>query len=417
LFLCVSANAQPPAPDTPAGRTLSAMLTALNSGDRAVVGDYIARYGHGESADDVLRSVQQVGRLDLTEIVTSEPLRVQFIARSAAAGFRFLGMLEVENADPARITFSAPWTPVPPGASVVGFDVDAAVRERVVVALAEKLRERYVLPEPAAAMAELLLAHLRAGDYDRFSNGWQLANQLTADARQVSHDLHLVVGFSPIAGATPMAAPGVPRARPLPPASCGFERAEMLDGDIGYIKIDELADPARCGNKATQVLLSVAGAKAVIFDLRDALGGNAGMSMLVFAQLFDSPARVSAVQWRDSQVETLHWPERTVDAHLAATPVYVLTSGDTFSDAEAFAYDLQALKRATIVGDTTKGGAHPVQLERIDERFVVNLPRGSVVNPITGTNWEGVGVLPDVAVPAADALSTAMGLAAKAIPR
>ncbi|HET7131140.1 MAG TPA: hypothetical protein VFJ95_02785 [Gammaproteobacteria bacterium] len=111
FFLCFSANAQPPAPDTPAGRTLSAMLTALNSGDRTVVSDDIARFAYGESADDVLRSVQQVGRLDLTQIVPSEPLRVQFIVRSAAAGFRALGMLEVENADPARITFSAPWTP------------------------------------------------------------------------------------------------------------------------------------------------------------------------------------------------------------------------------------------------------------------------------------------------------------------
>ena len=207
FFLCVSANAQPSAPDTPAGRTLSAMLAALDSGDRTVVSDYIARYGHGESADDVLRSVQQVGRLDLAEIVTSEPLRVQFIVRSAAAGFRALGMLEVENADPARVTFSAPWTPVPPKAVVVGFKVDASARQRVIASVAEKLRDRYVLPEPA------------------------------------------------------------------------------------------------------------------------------------------------------------------------------------------------------------------VQLERIDERFVVNLPRGRAVNPITGTNWEGVGVQPDVAVAAGDALPTATGLAAKAIPR
>jgi C-terminal processing protease CtpA/Prc len=215
-----------------------------------------------------------------------------------------------------------------------------------------------------------------------------------------------------------MPMPNVTRARPMNPADCGFERAEVLDGDIGYVKINELADPARCAPKATDVLRSVGGAKAVFFDLRDALGGNAGMAMLLYAQLFDSPARVSAVQWRDAaQAQELRWPERIDGLQLTDASVYVLTSAQTFSGAEAFAYDLQALQRATIVGETTKGGAHVPEVEQIDERFVLYLPRARAVNPITGTNWEGIGVHPDVAVPAGEALPTAMRLARGAISR
>jgi retinol-binding protein 3 len=310
-----------------------------------------------------------------------------------------------------------PWTPVPPGMSVIGFDIDAAARGRVVAAVADQIARLYVLPEPAATMAASLTEGLRTGAFDGFSNGWSLANELTAHLRRVNADLHLSVGFSPLAGGPPMPTPGVARPRPMNPADCGFERAEILEGNVGYIKINELADPVRCSTKATDALRLIGGATAAIFDLRDGIGGNAAMSMLLYAQLFDSPARVSAVQARDSvQLRELRWPERAADVPLTDTPVYVLTSAETFSGAEAFAYDLQALKRATIVGEATKGGAHMPQLERIDERFVLSLPRARAVNPITGTNWEGVGVRPDVAVPARDALSTALRLASQATP-
>lgn len=89
-------------------------------------------------------------------------------------------------------------------------------------------------------------------------------------------------------------------------------------------------------------------------------------------------------------------------------PVAVLTSARTFSGAEEFAYDLQALKRATVVGETTGGGAHPVRGRRVDAHFVVMLPWRRAVNPVTKTNWEGVGVTPDVKTSADAALTVAL---------
>ena len=102
-------------------------------------------------------------------------------------------------------------------------------------------------------------------------------------------------------------------------------------------------------------------------------------------------------------------PGKRLDGKLT----FVLTSKQTFSGAEEFTYNLKNLKRATIVGQTTGGGAHPVSGHRIDDHFMIGVPFARAINPISKTNWEGTGVEPDVNVPAADALGTAQKLAAE----
>jgi len=94
----------------------------------------------------------------------------------------------------------------------------------------------------------------------------------------------------------------------------------------------------------------------------------------------------------------------------ADKPVYVLTSHDTFSGGEEFTYDLKTQKRATIIGETTGGGAHPVRGRRIDEHFMIGVPFARAINPITHTNWEGTGVEPDIKVSADQALAKAKEL-------
>ena len=95
----------------------------------------------------------------------------------------------------------------------------------------------------------------------------------------------------------------------------------------------------------------------------------------------------------------------------ANKPVYVLISKETFSAAEAFAYDLQALKRATVVGEPSGGGAHPFVYRRLSEHYVLSLPEARSINPVTGKDWQGVGVIPDVRVTADLALEEALRLA------
>jgi hypothetical protein len=411
LAVVVPAWSQPTIPATPAGRNFAAMLDALNSRDRDVIAKYIARYGHGESPDGAARLSEQLTPLRVVRIVKSDRLQLEFVVETTK-GLRLLGILRVEDAEPARVAFSLPWTPILPGATVIGYDIDAAERSHVIEALSAMLKQSYVLEEPAEKMAEALAKHQAGGDYDGVTNGWIFANALTEDVRKISGDKHLVVGFSPIANGAPVRGPYGMDPRLAGSADCGFERSETLPGDIGYIKIDQFIDPNRCESKAAEVLRSVKGSKALVFDLRDAVGGNAGMVTFLIGQLFDQPVRLSALRSRDpAEFRELHWATHLPGLSFAATPVYVVTSSKTFSAAEWFAYDLQALKRATVVGEVTAGGAHPSRPERIDERFEVNLPYAEAVNPITGGNWERSGVQPVVRVAAADALSTALDLA------
>ncbi len=136
------------------------------------------------------------------------------------------------------------------------------------------------------------------------------------------------------------------------------------------------------------------------------------MEQLVASYLFDRRTQLDAVWTRRSGRTEELWTRDTVSSRRfgGTKPVYVLTSHATFSAAEALAYDLQARHRATIVGETTGGGAHPVRGRRIDEHFMIAVPYARAINPVTHTNWEGVGVTPDVKAPASDALATALRL-------
>jgi C-terminal processing protease CtpA/Prc len=159
---------------------------------------------------------------------------------------------------------------------------------------------------------------------------------------------------------------------------------------------------------------------ALIFDLRQNMGGDLEMVALMCSYLFGSdPVHLNDMHWRvgnNFEVEEF-WTQPEVDGERYGEnkPVYVLTSHDTFSGGEEFAYNLQALGRATIVGETTGGGANPAQPFELAENFMVAIPHGTPVNPATKTNWEGAGVKPDIDVPKEKALETAQDAALEKI--
>ena len=152
--------------------------------------------------------------------------------------------------------------------------------------------------------------------------------------------------------------------------------------------------------------------RSLIVDLRENGGGKPEMVALIASYLFDRRTHLNDLWTRHTGSTRAFWTEDRVAGRGFGgdKPIYVLTSAHTFSAAEEFAYDLQALKRATIVGETTAGGAHPASEGRIDDHFVLMVPWGKAINPVTGTNWEGVGVVPDVKVAASEALDAARKL-------
>jgi C-terminal processing protease CtpA/Prc len=162
---------------------------------------------------------------------------------------------------------------------------------------------------------------------------------------------------------------------------------------------------------------SLARSSALIFDLRHCTGGYPDMVALILSYLFgEEPVQLNSMYWRDDDTSQEYWTLPQVPGkRLADEPVYVLIGPETFSGGEEFAYDLQALQRATLVGEKTDGGAHPGASYRLHSHFEAFIPIGRAINPVTGTNWEGTGVLPDVAVPAEQALDTAYRLALEAV--
>jgi C-terminal processing protease CtpA/Prc len=158
------------------------------------------------------------------------------------------------------------------------------------------------------------------------------------------------------------------------------------------------------------MMTRVADARALIVDLRNNQGGEPETVAFVASYLFDpTPVHLGDIYRRDTDTTQQFWTARELPGKRfgGAKPVYILTSKKTFSGGEDLAYSLQAIKRAQVVGEQTAGGAHPCDAYSIDDVFYIVVPWGRSINPVTKTNWEGVGVTPDVAVPADQALEEA----------
>jgi C-terminal processing protease CtpA/Prc len=301
--------------------------------------------------------------------------------------------------------------------------IDAATKHAVIDACTAALKRGYIFEDTAARMADALQARESAGAYDKVTSSAAFARQLTEDLQAVSHDKHLRVFYR--ADASGEKASPSPEERTQHEsmdrrANYGFERVERLEGNVGYLDLRMLAATTpRAQEVASAAMTFLAETDALIIDLRRNGGGSPHMIAYVSSYLFDDRTHLNDLYWRAAGRTDEFWTDPAVTGRKfgGSKPVFVLTSHDTFSGAEEFAYNLQSLKRATIVGETTGGGAHPGGEERVGDHFVLWLPRGRAINPVTRTNWEGTGVVPDVAVTADVALERAKELARAALHR
>lgn len=412
------AMAQTRIPDTPAGRTLGIWLDAFNSGDRDRMAHFLETVDPGWSLDGMSAFRSSTGGFVLLSIERGDPLHVWFLVKERNSATRAVGDLLVKQGTPPTVAYLR-LRALPAGVSPVIVTLDSALRGRAIDGVAADLTQFYVHPAVAARMVAALRAHQKAGAYRDLSDGFQFADRLTSDLRAVSHDLHLQIGFQPFR--TPPPAP--PTARQLAGmreqaerGNCGFEKLEILPGDVGYVKFNGFVPPDGCVGTIEAAMAFVAHARALIFDLRDNHGGAPVTIAFIASYLFDRPTHLNDIYNRPENATTQFWTLPSLRGkRLSTQPVFVLTSHDTFSGAEEFCYDLKSLKRATIVGETTGGGAHPVNGYVVADYFQVVVPISEAINPITHANWEGTGVVPDVKVPAADALQAAEQLAIKAI--
>ncbi len=317
--------------------------------------------------------------------------------------------------------FAAAQAPPAPGATAPAAPprLTEAARAAVVAKLADILTEKYVFPDTGKKMADLLRGNQRAGAYAPLAEPQEFARRLTDDIRSVSRDLHLGVRYDPesirLSKIQTVDGDELQRLekRQGRMDNYGFREVRILPGNIGYVKFDYFSGSPEAFPVAVGAMAFVSGADALVFDLRDNGGGDPQMIQLLTTYLFEGePKHLNSFYHREGDRTEQFWTLPYVPGkRMPAVPVYVLTSDRTFSGAEEFTYNLKNMKRATIVGETTGGGAHPVNRELIDDDFWVSVPYARAVNPISKTNWEGTGVEPDVKVPAPQALDAAQAMA------
>ncbi|MEV7417434.1 S41 family peptidase [Streptomyces sp. NPDC089919] len=291
--------------------------------------------------------------------------------------------------------------------------------EEIIERALERIGAGYVFPEKVAAVEAAVRERAAAGAYRELA-GPELCAAVTADLQEVCPDKHLRLMW-------------VEEAQSLEPAdedggeaafrallraeNHGVLRVEQLEGNIGLIElrlITTAVDGAAVIGAAMQL---VAGSSALVLDLRRCRGGSPEGAAMWNSYFFpDDQVHLNDIYSRSTDSTRQYWTA----GHLPAPrypdrPVYVLTSATTFSGGEDVAYTLQAHGRAVVVGETTRGGAHPTARHPVSEHVLVTVPTARSINTVTGTNWEGVGVRPDVAVPADEALEAALKAARDAI--
>jgi retinol-binding protein 3 len=301
--------------------------------------------------------------------------------------------------------------------------ISAETRQQVIKTAIQKLKASYVFPEIADKMEAALNEHSQKGDYDKVTSAANFAQLLTDHLQAISKDKHLRVLYRYEA---------IPersqedRDMPDPEEQAryqqfmkdinyGFEKVERLRGNIGYIDLRGFFDPENGGEVVASAMNFLANTNALIFDLRQNGGGDPAMVAVICSYLFGGePVHLNDIYDRPQNSTQQFWTLPYVPGkRYLNKDVYVLTSNRTFSGAEEFSYNLKNLKRATIVGETTGGGANPGGSERLDAHFEMFLPTGRAISPITKTNWEGTGVTPHIAVSAEQALDTAHLMALK----
>jgi hypothetical protein len=296
-------------------------------------------------------------------------------------------------------------TSVPSASSATSTGLDPAVRAAVVAQLATELRNRYIYPDAGERGAAAITAAAASGAYDRIADLPSLTRRLSDDLRGVLHDNHLAVFVA--RGGADFSVTSIPA------GEAGILRADRLAGGIAYLQFDGFPNPWSFKPALDRAMAGLKDSRAVIIDVRGNAGGNPASVSYLVSHFVPAGKRVeiNRIVWRKAGTTDLtrkpFFSERT-PVSFAGRPVYVLINGRTFSGGEELAYDIQTLKLGTLVGETTGGGANPAQRLPIGHGVMAFIPTGRAESPVTGSNWEGRGVQPDIAVPAADALATAL---------
>ena len=290
-------------------------------------------------------------------------------------------------------------------------------QDEIIVKVCTYLEKNYVFPEVGKQISVQIAENHQSGEYVGLMSSRDFARQLDADLMELSNDKHLGIIYDPgwvsqireqgkeedVYMTEEMIAEERSR-------NFGFKRVEILDGNIGYLDLRIFFHSKYAGKTAVAAMNYLSNCNALIVDLRNNGGGWGDMVAFMCSYFFDGEELVLLMTGY-SRPEDRHYQSWTVPYvpgnYMPDIPLFILTSKSTFSAAEEFCYNLKHLERATIIGETTRGGAHPIDLKVLDDNLLLQLPEWRSIHPTTKTNWEGVGVRPDIEVPAEEAFNAA----------
>lgn len=413
-------------PNTAAGQCATAFFYAFNSGSEEMMQAFVKEYRSpsylgSHPVDERLAHYERLrsmfGPLNPVRVSLNLELQLTLLVDPADTKEALVIRFHLEDETPhhlAYITFSM----------IDHFDVideyvayvatraapvNEVMRESTIRSISESLRNIYIYSALGQRMADKLLENNRTGYYNDLTTTGKLADQLTEDAVSISNDLHIwVEAQNPLAqeSTDPLYNP----IEELRRENYHFRKVEILPDNIGYIKFDMIHDDEEAQTIVAAALSTVTGCDALIFDLQDNIGGEWGTAALILGYLLPGGTVLGYSFDRDgnrigeSSVPQMI-PGKPFDDDI---PVYVITSNRTGSAAEGLAYTLKHMGRATIVGEVTRGMAHPSEEVVVNNYFRVSIPFRRSENIITGTDWERTGVIPQIEVRADRALKSAV---------
>ncbi len=296
--------------------------------------------------------------------------------------------------------------------------ISSTEKKALIDSIKKRLERYYVFPDKGREIGEYLAKQWNAKSYDGISDYNLLLDSLAADIDRVHQDPHLRLGYDPgyakhLKEKKRNTAPSPERVEAEKAFNrknnYGFLKTEILPGNIGYISIIEFS---KLNEESESIVAAafdfIAYADAVIIDLRSNTGGQPEMVQKILSYFFEKPVHTSSTYDRETNKTTENYSLATVRGKKAQTKkLYILTSQNTFSAGEALPYTMKNLKRATIVGEVTAGAAHGMKGFIVNDKVVIEIPYMRGIDPVTKTDWEGVGVQPDITIKADKALAKA----------
>ena len=278
-------------------------------------------------------------------------------------------------------------------------------KERSLQQLFDLLSQKYIYEDVAEEVRRQLSLHLSEGRYDTIRTGKEFSFRITKDLQEISKDQHLKLEFAPKTDS--VTAQEFDKEdhesfvkNVLEASGYGIRKREILPGNVGYLEIPLFGPLDKVADTLIAAMDIVAETDALILDLRQCRGSmDPGTIPFLAGYFFEEPVHLSNFYTRETGETRQFWSAVYVPGKKYLNkPVFILTSGRTFSGGEGFAFHMKNRERAQIIGSTTRGGAHPTEWIRLNDLFAATVPFATTLDPVDGSTWEGVGVKPHVEV-------------------